>query len=276
MEILKASKNKFNCLVGKDLNNISCGDLISNDNLFAAPSLSDLGFLVVKDVIDKKLIKSARDAYFNLFEKGEYKKFNNDWIHLKNHNDLHGCKNHPSINFLKKKEFLKIIDSNLIKKISLKLLKSESSILCPRKIVRSFSNLSDRCTYAHRDKEYFNSHKPENVITCWIPLGLVGSNNGQLIYLLDSHKKEKEIDKLVNSERIISKDFNKLSDSLNLKWYRPIIEIGDVIFHSLEIIHASFDSFSNIPRLSIDLRFAASDNDLDPRWNNEWRGDDGL
>ena len=104
MEILKASKNKFNCLVGKDLNNISCGDLISNDNLFAAPSLSDLGFLVVKDVIDKKLIKSARDAYFNLFEKGEYKKFNNDWIHLKNHNDLHGCKNHPSINFLKKKE----------------------------------------------------------------------------------------------------------------------------------------------------------------------------
>ena len=63
---------------------------------------------------------------------------------------------------------------------------------------------------------------------------------------------------------------------MNLKWYRPIIEIGDVIFHSLEIIHASFDSFSNIPRLSIDLRFAASEDDLDPRWSNEWRGDDGL
>ena len=102
------------------------------------------------------------------------------------------------------------------------------------------------------------------------------SNNGQLIYLLDSHKREEEIDKLVNSERIISKDFKKLSNSLNLKWYRPIIEIGDVIFHSLEIIHASFDSLSNIPRLSIDLRFAASKDDLDPKWSNEWRGDDGL
>ena len=101
-------------------------------------------------------------------------------------------------------------------------------------------------------------------------------NNGQLIYLLDSHKREKEIDKLVNSERIISKDFNKLSKSLNLKWYRPLIEIGDVVFHSLEIIHASFDSYSNIPRLSIDLRFAASHADLDPRWSNSWRGDDGL
>ncbi len=276
MEILNASKNKFNCLVGKDINIISCEDLISKENLFEIPRLSDLGFLVVKNVLDKKLIKSARDVYFNLFEQGEYKEFNNDWIHLKNHQESHGCKNHPSISFLKNKAFLNIVNSNLIKKISIKLLNSESTILCPRMIVRSFSNLSERCTYAHRDKEYFKSFKPKNVITCWIPLGLVGSNNGQLIYLLDSHKREEEIDKLVNSERIISKDFKKLSDSLNLKWYRPIIDIGDVIFHSLEIIHASFDSFSNIPRLSIDLRFAASEDDLDPRWSNEWRGDDGL
>ena len=276
MEILKASKNKFNCLFGKDLNNISCKDLIYKDNLLEKTCLSDLGFLVVKNVLDKKVIKSARDAYFSLFERGEYEFLNNDWIHLKNHKDSHGCKNHPSITFLKKNEFLNVVNSTLIKKISKKLLKSESTIMSPRMIVRSFSRLSERCTYAHRDKEYFNSFRPKNVITCWIPLGLVGSNNGQLIYLLDSHKREKEIDKLVNSERIISKDFNKLSNSLNLKWYRPIIEIGDVIFHSLEIIHASFDSLSNIPRLSIDLRFAASDDDLDPRWSKEWRGDDGL
>ena len=186
--------------------------------------------MVVKNVLDKKLIKSARDAYFNLFEQGEYKFLNDDWIHLKNHKDSHGCKNHPSITFLKKKAFLNIVNSNLIKKISIKLLNSENTIMCPRMIVRSFSNLSERCTYAHRDKEYFKSFRPKNVITCWIPLGLVGSNNGQLIYLLDSHKREKEIDKLVNSERIISKDFYKLSNSLNLKWYRPIIEIGDVFF----------------------------------------------
>ena len=110
-----------------------------------------------------------------------------------------------------------------------------------------------------------------------IPLGNVGANTGQLIYLLDSHKREEDIDKLVNSEKIISKDLKDLSNSsLNLKWYRPIIEIGDVIFHSLEIIHSSFDSKSNTPRLSIDLRFAASDFDLDDRWADEWRGDDGL
>ena len=34
MEILKASKNKFNCLVGKDINTISSEDLIFEENLF--------------------------------------------------------------------------------------------------------------------------------------------------------------------------------------------------------------------------------------------------
>ena len=56
------------------------------------PLVLDLGFLVVKNVLDKKLIKSARDAYFNLFEQGEYKEFDNDWIHLKNHEGLMAVK----------------------------------------------------------------------------------------------------------------------------------------------------------------------------------------
>ena len=49
-----------------------------------------------------------------------------------------------------------------------------------------------------------------------------------------------------------------------------------MIFHSLEIIHASFDSNSILPRLSIDLRYSSSIKDEDPRWKNAWRGDDGL
>ena len=277
MEILKASNNQFSCFATRSLNYINSEELISIEDFRQVPNVSKLGFLVVKNVINKKLINNARNTYFSLFENGEYKRHKNDWIHLKNHKDSHGCNNHPSIEFLKKNEFKKIINSQSIQKITKKLLRAESSILCPRMIVRSFSNISERCTFAHRDKEYFKSSSPKNIITCWIPLGFVGINTGQLIYLLDSHKKEEEIDKLVNSERVISRNLNDLSNSLNLKWYRPIIEIGDVIFHSLEIIHASFDSNTNIPRLSIDLRYSASSElDLDIRWLNEWRGDDGL
>ena len=83
-------------------------------------------------------------------------------------------------------------------------------------------------------------------------------------------------DKKVTKDKIISKYLGTLSKNTNLKWYRPILEEGDVIFHSLEIIHASFDSISTLPRLSIDLRYSSSIEDEDPRWKNTWRGDDGL
>ena len=79
---------------------------------------------------------------------------------------------------------------------------------------------------------------------------------------------EKKIDSLVTDEKIISKDLDKLSKDLNLQWIRPIVEEGDILFHSLEIVHSSFDSSSNIPRLSIDLRFSATVDDHDPRWLN--------
>ena len=46
-------------------------------------------------------------------------------------------------------------------------------------------------------------------------------------------------------------------------------EKGDVLFHSLQIVHAAISS--NLPRLSIDLRFSSSKENEDPRWENSWR-----
>ena len=275
MEVLTASKKKFDCYSSKEVNTISFQEffLRKNKNL---PNINQLGFLVIKNVIPKKDISLARDAYFNLFKNGEYKKLNHEWIHLNNHKDPHGCNKHPSKEFLKTNQFLKIISAEKLNFLTKKLFNSEEVFLSPRMIVRSFSKLSTKCTFAHRDKEYFQCKNPKNVITCWIPLGKVGAGNGQLIYLSDSHKKEKLIDNLVGDEKIITKDLDKLSKDLNLKWVRPIIEEGDVIFHSLEIVHSSFDSFSNVPRLSIDLRFSSTVNDHDKRWSNPWEGNDGL
>ena len=275
MEILTASNKRFDCHSSKEINTLNFQDLILKKDL-NWPKLNQTGFLVIKNVIPKEDISNARDIYFNLFDNGQYKKINYEWIHLKNHKDSHGCNNHPSKEFLKKEQFLKIILSEKLKFLTQKFLKSEEVFLSPRIIVRSFSQLSARCTFAHRDKEYFLCKNPKNVMTCWIPLGPVGAEYGQLIYLADSHKKEKLIDNLVGDEKIISKDLAKLSKDLNLKWFRPILEVGDIIFHSLEIVHSSFDSFSNIPRLSIDLRFSSTFDDHDPRWSNSWRGDDGL
>ena len=275
MEELFALKKKFYCTPSKVLNTLDFNQIILNENS-ELPNLKETGFLVIKNVISKEDIYNARDAYFSLFKNGEYKKLNDKWIHLKNHKDPHGCKEHPSQEFLKKEKFLKIVFTEKLNYLTKKILKTNDVILSPRMIVRSFSNLSSKGTLAHRDKEYFVSRNPENVITCWIPLGPTGTQYGQLIYLNDSHKKEEIIDNFVTEEKIVSKDLDKLSKYLNLQWVRPILEVGDIIFHSLEIVHSSFDSFSNIPRLSIDLRYTSNIDDHDPRWSNPWRGDDGL
>ena len=275
METLKASGKEFNCHPTDKINFYEFDDLLDLQTNFI-PSIKDLGFVVVRNLFPKFYIDEARDAYFNLFKDGEYKKENGNWINLKNHKDSHGCNLHPSKSFLNTDKFLNIINFKKLNDLSSMFLKTKKSILSPRMIVRSFSRLSERCTYAHRDKEYFQSPNPSNVITCWIPLGPVGEHNGQLIYLKNSHKKESIVDNFVKKDKIISQDFDQISKDLNLNWIRPLIKEGDVIFHSLEIIHASFDSNSDIPRLSIDLRFVSTNQDNDPRWSNSWRGDDGI
>lgn len=276
MEVLKASGKEFSCFSSREENTFFYDDIFSSENLYRSLNLSNNGFLVIKNIITKEQVKLARDKYFSLFQNGEYKKEKGDWVHLNSHPDPHGCNRHPAKEFLKSDEFHSIVSSKKLFKVAKRILNSDKTTLCPRMIVRSFSKLSERCTYAHRDKDYFFSPNPKNVATCWIPLGSVGVDNGQLIYLLQSHKDESFFDKKVTKDKIISKYLETLSKNTNLKWYRPIIEEGDVIFHSLEIIHASFDSNSILPRLSIDLRYSSSIKDEDPRWKNAWRGDDGL
>ncbi len=273
---LKASGKYFNAEIASEVHSINYQKLLDIDSDNELPSISDLGFIVLKKVISKETVSELRDTYFNLFSNGEYKKEDDNWIHIKNHVDPHGCNNHPAKNFVETDAFNKLAKSERIFNIANKILRANSSVLSPRMIVRSFSILSKRCTYAHRDKEYFKTINPFNVATCWIPLGPADEKHGQLIYLADSHKKENQIDDLVTDERIISKDLAKLADNLHTTWLRPIIEEGDIIFHCLKNIHASFDSSSYTPRLSIDLRFAAREDDLDVSWSNSWRGDDGL
>ena len=70
--------------------------------------------------------------------------------------------------------------------------------------------------------------------------------------------------------------FLKLAKENYSRWLIPKINIGDIVFHCLFSVHASFKSQVKVPRLSCDLRFAASKEDEDPRWNSYWYGEDGL
>ena len=238
--------------------------------------LNRQGFLVVKDIMNKKKIEELRDEYYKLFNQ-EYEKRKKVWYQLKEPKDSHGYGNHPVKNYLKSEKFLSFNADPYLREIVSVLLQSKEISLSKRILVRSFSKLSTFTTSAHRDKEYYVSSNPLKVLTTWIPLGAADREHGQLVYLENSQnfsfvdKSDKD-----KKERVISKDLNNLATKMGSRWLIPKISMGDVIFHSLNTVHASFDSNTLRPRLSCDLRFASSNQFLDPRWKDYWYGEDGL
>lgn len=273
--ILKSSGLEFNAYKPTKNYYAEHKDILLNKEKYKNKILQQ-GFLVVRNLMNKEIIKNLRDQYYQLF-KEEYKKLSNDWYQIKEPQHSHGYGNHPVKNFIKSNDFLKFVNDPYLKKIVSILLGSYETALSKRVLVRSFSSLSSFTTSAHRDSEYYISSNPSEAITAWIPLGLADKQRGQLVYLDKSHNF-KFIDKsnYPKKDKVISKNLSKLAMDKGSKWLIPDIYPGDVIFHGLNIVHASFESKTLFPRLSCDLRFASAVDYLDPRWNEYWYGEDGL
>lgn len=171
------------------------------------------------------------------------------------------------------------------------------SYLHKRKILRHTLPNSDNATPAHYDLIYLRAGT-DNIITAWIPIGDISTEEGGLMYLEGSHlegvKLEKEFSlknsNLSREEQInafnknmteggwISKDFPDLANKFNSKWLIANYEAGDVLLHSPYLIHASTnnESQSNRIRLSTDIRFQNVNDKIDTRWSNHWHEDDNL
>ena len=272
---LISSRKKFNAFEAPQKYYVSKTELLNYPERYKNKVNLD-GFVVIKNVINKDSIINLRNNYYKLFSN-EYKFENNSWYQTKDPKEPHGYGNHPVKKFLKSKEFLSFVNDPELKKIASILLGSKKTLLSKRILVRSFSSCSTFTTKAHRDKEYYVSSDSSKAITAWIPIGPADRNHGQLIYLENSHKfsfsDKSQKDK---KDRIISSDLNKLANEKTSRWLMPKINIGDVVFHCLLSVHASFESSLREPRLSCDLRFAASKNYEDPRWDSYWYGEDGL
>jgi ectoine hydroxylase-related dioxygenase (phytanoyl-CoA dioxygenase family) len=267
---LKASGKSFEAI------DVPSECYIELDDLLSSKPINNFGgILVVKNVFSNEIIDSLRSQYFSMFE-GDYEYDGNEWTHVNNSKLSHGIGLHPANIFVRSESFHNFIESSILKKLAAVLLHSDQSVLSPRVILRSFSHLSSRCTLAHRDMDYFRTSDNSKALTAWIPLGPADSHHGQLVYLKDSHKNISSITKLVKDDRTITSDLKDLADHLETTWYLPKISKGDIVFHCLNVVHASFDTNNMIPRLSCDLRFASSTEYLDPKWSNYWRGDDGL
>jgi ectoine hydroxylase-related dioxygenase (phytanoyl-CoA dioxygenase family) len=171
------------------------------------------------------------------------------------------------------------------------------SYLHKRKILRHTLPKSDNATPAHYDLIYLRAGT-DNIITVWIPIGDISTEEGGLMYLEGSHlegvKLEKEFSikntNLSREEQInafnknmteggwISKDFPDLANKFNSRWLIANYEAGDVLLHSPYLIHASTNNESqkNRIRLSTDIRFQNVNDKIDTRWSNHWHEDDNL
>lgn len=274
MKTLFASGNQFLLHEASSNCYLEASDILNN---LIPPLLTPFsGFTVVKGLFEPSSILHLRDQYFGSFEDGSYSYYDCNWHHNFSSFESHGTGNHPAASFVNSPDFLKFISTPSLRHISAFLLRSSSALLCPRAIVRSFSYLSNRCTFAHRDCEYFKVLDTTKAITAWIPLGPADFDSGQLIYLNDSHLFSDTIQSYVRTDRTLSSNLQSFADQFNLSWVAPVLDLGDVVFHCLHNVHASFDTHNVIPRLSCDLRFSADPSSVDPRWGNTWRGDDGL
>ena len=251
-------------------------DLTSHSTTFNQND-SFSGFIVIKNVFSKSLLHSIRDSYYSCFGS-EYLYKHGAWHHTRQSVLMHGVGSHPSRAFVRSKTLLDFVKSPILKFISSVLLGCDNPVLCPRVIVRSFDAFSQKTTNAHRDCDYFHSTDSSKVITAWIPLGPADIKHGQLVYLKDSHHDtmQNKLSKIVKTNRTISSDLSSLASSFETQWYIPNINEGDIIFHCLKNVHASFDNKTEFPRLSCDIRFASSLQYMDPKWSGYWSGDDGL
>ena len=272
---LISSGNKFTAYEPSKNYYIDINNLLEKNEDFQE-KINQNGFIIIKNALSQKTLNKLRNKYFDLFPDN-YKFKNKCWWQKDNPKGSHGYGNHPVKNYLKSKEFLEFVHSIKLKKIASILLGSEETVLSERILVRSFSKCSNFTTKAHKDSDYYVSPDLSKAITAWIPIGPADQDHGQLIYLENSHKllfnDKSNLDK---KNRIISSDLEKLAHETSSRWLIPKIEIGDILFHSLKTVHASFESTVNVPRLSCDIRFAASTKYLDPRWNYYWFGEDGL
>ncbi len=91
-------------------------DVLDNEEFFKN-KINEQGFLVVKDVMDKKKIKELRDQYYQLFTE-EYKKKNNEWYQSKEPKESHGYGNHPVKRYLKSDNLIEFVNDLFLKKNS--------------------------------------------------------------------------------------------------------------------------------------------------------------
>ncbi len=244
------------------------------------------GYLYLRGVLDPGAIRQLRAAYFSQFGP-EYLKAHTDPANGifsgRSPADLppHGWPGHPAHDFVRSDCFASFVENPALTRLAEKLLDHPVTLL-PRRIIRHFHNGAKVSSRAHVDFDYLDAGS-DQLLTMWIPIGDCPVQTGGLVYLEDSHRRDttqlarlRAVTDRPTDPRPISHNLSWVANQLGGRWLWADYTVGDLTIHSPHLVHASLDTTSAMMRLSIDLRFARSDNAVDPRWTTPWAGNDGY
>ena len=143
-------------------------------------------------------------------------------------------------------------------------------------------------TSPHMDSVFMNRGSTR-VLTCWVPLGDVGTDLGGLAILEGSHRlgdvirdyASQDVDTYCSNDAgagtaaghegllwsgAYSDDPVALRETLGLRWLTAGFAAGDLVTFPLHTMHTGLDNMSGRIRLSTDSRYQPASEPADPRW----------
>lgn len=245
------------------------------------------GYLYLPGFMDRQDVLDVREEYFKLFDPVILRKGTSAREGLFSGKFQfspyrHGLPGHPASQFVASPAFDSFTRSERLLQLAEALMEEEVSLL-QRRPLRHFYDNTGIASCAHADFTYLNQGT-QKILSIWIPLGDVPLEGGGIVYLKDTNDSDQDdlrvklnrYKRPEKDERPITADLKALADTTGTPWMYTDFKAGDIIIHTPFIIHASLDCNNEIMRLSTDIRFASVKEDHDPRWAENWRGDDGY
>lgn len=250
----------------------------------ARARLREDGYVLLRGLLPRELVLDLRERYFARFPHefvadGDCRRgaFGSTPEGL----PPHGTAGHPAYEFVRSDEFLAFAEHPRIKHAVERIFGAPAERL-RRTPLRHFVPGRPASSRAHIDGTYVTSSAPEDLLTCWVPLGDVPLEVGGLVYLEGSHldpaiernaRTQAPTDR-PQDQRPLTHDLKWMAEYSGRRWLLADFEAGDVVVHSPLIVHASLDDVAPEMRLSTDIRFLRAGTHYDPRWRGDWAADD--
>jgi hypothetical protein len=246
-------------------------------------SLREKGYVYLPRYIDSEMVLALRAAYFAQFPRSLFKvgsRLVDGYFSGQYPSELaaYGTEGHPAFAFVRSEPFRTFVSNPRLHQLAETFL--ETTVIRVRRTpLRHFIRGREVATRAHIDFSYLDYGSKDGA-TFWIPIGECPVLAGGPIYLegsegLDLGSLNLPTDRPEDS-RSLTHDLRYLSDITGRRWLWADFVAGDLVVHSPFIIHASVNVHIDLMRLSTDVRFRSTDAKIDPRWENDWRADDGY